>query len=136
MPDVANETFERLIKLAMDASHRAYCPYSHFAVGASLLAADGQTFSGCNVENSSFGLTSCAERNAVFQMIAGGQQQILAVVVYTPTSHPVNLCGACRQVIHQFGARCRILSVCNGPQRIDTTLDKLLPNAFGSESIK
>ena len=101
-----------------------------FRVGAAVLTNTGDVFSGCNVENASYGLTVCAERNAVFQMVANAQQQIQAIVIYTPTEDPATPCGACRQVINEFGPDARVISVCDGPERLETTLGKLLPNAF------
>jgi cytidine deaminase len=76
-------------------------------------------------------LTICAERNAVFHMVAEARQKIAAVVIYTSTQEPASPCGACRQVINEFGPETRVISVCDSPARIDTTLDKLLPGAFG-----
>src|SRR4051794_3476136 len=93
----------RLADAARAASAAAYCPYSRFAVGAAVLAADGRVFNGCNVENASFGLTICAERNAIAQAVAAGVREIVAVCVHTPTATPTPPCGACRQVIVEFG---------------------------------
>jgi cytidine deaminase len=83
------------------------------------------------VENASYGLTICAERNAIVHMVAEGAREIDTLVVYTPTQHPTAPCGACRQVINEFGPGCRIVCVCNGPERIDATLRELLPDTFG-----
>lgn len=121
----------RMIQHAQEACRYAYSPYSKFSVGAAVLAENGQIFSGCNVENASYGLTICAERNAVFQMIARSQRRIEAVVIYTRTPEPATPCGACRQVLNEFGPRAKVISVCDGPDRIETTLDQLLPSAFG-----
>src|SRR3954452_19801777 len=96
--------WQTLLAEAKAVSVRAYCPYSHFAVGAAVQTADGRVFAGCNVENASFGLTICAERNAIFQAVCAGARDIVAVAVYTPTKRPVSPCGACRQVIAEFGA--------------------------------
>jgi cytidine deaminase len=125
----------RLIEVAKSVSRSAYCPYSKFSVGAAVLTDSGDDFAGCNVENASYGLTICAERNAVFQMVAKSKQKIALVVIYTPTSKPTAPCGACRQVINEFGADARIIAVCDGKERIDTTLDKLLPDAFGPQNL-
>jgi cytidine deaminase len=95
-----------------------------------VLAANGQIFAGCNVENASFGLTICAERNAVFQAIAAGARDIVAVAVYTPTPDPVAPCGACRQVIVEFGAA-EVRSHCDGAGTLRWTARQLLPGAFG-----
>ncbi len=135
-PDMAtapglDSPLQRLIAEARRVAQRAYCPHSHFPVGAAVEAEGGELFAGCNVENASFGLTICAERNAVFQMVAHGHRQIRTVVIYTPTAEPTAPCGACRQVLNEFGPRARVVSVCDGPGLIDTTLERLLPHAFG-----
>ncbi len=132
LPGTAAEpALHRLIAEARRVAQLAYCPHSHFPVGAAVEAEGGQLFSGCNVENASFGLTICAERNAAFQMVAHGHRQIRTVVIYTPTAEPTAPCGACRQVLNEFGPRARVVSVCDGPGLIDTTLERLLPQAFG-----
>ena len=93
-----------LIEQAWQARERAYAPYSNFKVGACLLTAEGERFSGCNVENLSFGLTMCAERVAVGSMIAAvGRRDVVAVAVVADTEPPLSPCGACRQVLAEFG---------------------------------
>lgn len=131
MPTIPQSTLNELISQATGVSKNAYCEASEFPVGAAILTDKGDIYTGCNVENASYGLTSCAERNAIFQMVAQGGTRIAAVVVYTPTDKPASPCGACRQVINEFGPKARVISVCKGSKRIDTTLDKLLPHAFG-----
>lgn len=131
MPPISETLFNDLIAAAQHASTRAYCPYSKFLVGAAILTADGTIFSGCNVENASFGLTMCAERNALFQAVAAGHTQFACMVVYTPTPNPTAPCGACRQVINEFAPAVRVICVCQGPDRLTCTLDQLLPAAFG-----
>ena len=128
-------TENRMIEAAKAASRQAYCRYSKFRVGAAVLSSEGKIFSGCNVENASYGLTICAERNAVFQLAAAGQRRIAAVVIYTPTAKPTAPCGACRQVINEFGPRAEILSVCRGKQTLRARLDELLPEAFGPKNL-
>ncbi len=122
-----------LAEAAREAAARAYCPYSRFRVGAAVLAEGGPVFAGCNVENASYGLTICAERNAVFQAVArlGGQLVIRAVVIYTPTPEPTAPCGACRQVINEFGPDAEIRCICDGPRDLRFRLGELLPAAFG-----
>jgi cytidine deaminase len=124
---------EKMSVAAREAAARAYCPYSQFRVGAAVLTDQGSIYSGCNVENASYGLTICAERNAIFQAVAQapGPLVIQAVVVYTPTGSPTAPCGACRQVINEFGPAAVILSICDGDGRIDSSLGQLLPAAFG-----
>jgi cytidine deaminase len=122
--------WQRLADAARAAAAHAYCPYSGFPVGAAVLASDGSIASGCNVENASYGLTLCAERNAIFRAVADGAKSIVALVVYTPTPEPVAPCGACRQVIAEFGRDVRVRSICAGTGRVDYTLDELLPRRF------
>jgi len=126
-----------LLAAAREAAGRAYCPYSKFPVGAAILTDQGEIFSGCNVENASYGLTICAERSAVFQAIArtGIPLRITAVLVYTPTQTPTAPCGACRQVLNEFGPDAEFFGVCDGPGVIETTLQALLPDAFGPHNL-
>ena len=126
---------QRLEELAKTVSKRAYCPYSKFSVGAVVVTDTGEEFAGCNVENASYGLTICAERNAVFQMIANEKRKITLVIIYTPTPQPAAPCGACRQVINEFGPEARVISICDGAERIDTSLAQLLPQAFGPKNL-
>jgi cytidine deaminase len=125
----------QLEKAARAAAKKSYSPYSEFPVGAAVLAASGQIYAGCNVENASYGLCNCAERTAIFTAAAAGERRILAVAVFTPTAQPTSPCGACRQVINEFGPQARVISVCDSPARLDTTLDALLPDAFGPRNL-
>jgi cytidine deaminase len=127
----SQENLKRLKELAITVSRNAYSEYSKFPVGAVVVAESGDEFMGCNVENASYGLTICAERNAVFQMVAKGRKRIKLVVIYTPTQEPAAPCGACRQVINEFGPKARVISLCDSDKRLDTSVDKLLPDAFG-----
>ncbi len=108
---------------------RAYAPYSGFQVGAALLGADGSVHTACNVENASYGLTVCAERAAVARAVAGGVREYVAVAVVTSGGEPVAPCGACRQVLAEFGAGMRVVSEA-GDGRREWTLDELLPEPF------
>lgn len=130
-------TLEALTEAARRASENAYCPYSHFAVGAAVLTEEGQTFTGCNVENSSYGLTICAERNAAFNAVAHSEPgtRIVAVAIYTPTMTPAPSCGACRQVISELGPDAEVVSVCDGPDILRQTVSELLPNDFSERSL-
>ena len=98
---------EKLIELfckALEASKNSYSPYSKFPVGAAILSEDGRVFTGCNVENRSYGLTNCAERTAMFSAAAEGVRRISAIAIAAPKSdYPVGPCGACRQVLTVFG---------------------------------
>jgi cytidine deaminase len=126
-----------LVAAAKRAAMQAYCPYSGFPVGAAVLTDRGEIFAGCNVENASYGLTICAERNAIFQAVARGEGPlvILALVVYTPTSEPTAPCGACRQVINEFGPDAEVLAACDGPTVLSRLLGELLPQAFGPTNL-
>ena len=126
-----NETqWQRLAQAAKAVCVRAYCPYSRFPVGCAVLTGDGAIASGCNVENASFGLTSCAERNAIFRSIGDGATSIVAVLLYTPTPSPVTPCGACRQVIAEFGRDARVRAICDGAESLEYALRDLLPDGF------
>ena len=127
---------QALTNVAKKASRRAYAPYSRFRVGAAVLGRSGKIAAGCNVENASYGLTCCAERNAVFQLVVQGETAIRAVAIYTPTETPTSPCGACRQVLNEFGPEMVVVSVCDGQERIETTLSDLLPSAFGPKNFK
>jgi len=121
----------RLEAAARKAARRAYAPYSEFRVGAAVQAASGKIYAGCNVENASYGLCNCAERTAIFSAVAAGETRIVAVAVYTPTSTVTLPCGACRQVLNEFGPEAAVLGVCDSDKRITTTVSALLPDAFG-----
>ena len=124
---------ERLIAAACEVRGKAYVPYSGYAVGAAVLTEDGRLFTGVNVENSSYGLTVCAERTAVFKMISEGVQRIVAVAVCTENGG--SPCGACRQVLCEFAGDAPVwLSDTNGNVR-ETTLYALLPDHFGPEHL-
>ncbi|MBB5353503.1 cytidine deaminase [Haloferula luteola] len=96
-------SLERWIELAWEVREHAYAPYSQFRVGAVLVGSQGQCFQGCNVENLSFGLTNCAERVALGSAVAAGVREICQVVVVADTEIPISPCGACRQVLAEFG---------------------------------
>ncbi|MEI6105933.1 MAG: cytidine deaminase [Opitutae bacterium] len=122
---------QKLKAAAKAAAARAYAPYSKFRVGAAVLTGSGKIFSGCNVENASYGLCNCAERTAIFSAVAAGERRIRCVVVYTPTKTATAPCGACRQVINEFGPAARVISFCQGREELDVSLEALLPGAFG-----
>ena len=131
MPAPSPAMVRRLATAARRAAACAYAPYSEFSVGAAVLTAKGKVFSGCNVENASYGLCNCAERTAIFSAVAAGHRRITCVAVYTPTGKPTAPCGACRQVIYEFGPGARVISLCDGRERIDAPIGDLLPRAFG-----
>ncbi|HBJ80705.1 MULTISPECIES: cytidine deaminase [Pseudothermotoga] len=119
---------DELIELAIDAMKRAYVPYSNFRVGAVVVSKSGKIFTGCNVENASYGLSICAERVAIFSTIASGEE-IEKLVVVADTPQPVSPCGACRQVMSEFGDFEVVLANTNG-DIITTKVSDLLPHAF------
>lgn len=125
----------RLERAARAAAAASYSPYSRYPVGAAVLAGSGRIYSGCNVENASYGLCNCAERTAIFTAVAAGERTIRAVAVYTPTAEPTLPCGACRQAINEFGPDALVVSVCDSDRRHDTTLAALLPAAFGPQNL-
>lgn len=125
----------RLEKAARTAAKSSYSPYSKFRVGAAILAGSGKIYTGTNVENASYGLCNCAERTAIFTAVAAGERTVQAVAVYTPTPGATSPCGACRQVINEFGPTALIISVCDSAERSETTLDQLLPGAFGPKDL-
>jgi cytidine deaminase len=131
MPKISDTALRRLEKAAKAAAAKAYAPYSEFRVGSAVLGRTGKVYSGCNVENASYGLCNCAERTAIFTAVAAGETSVRAVAVYTPTPLPTAPCGACRQVIHEFGPEALVISVCDAKNRIETRLSALLPAAFG-----
>jgi len=122
-----------LKKAARQAAGRAYAPYSRFRVGAAILTESGKVFAGCNVENASYGLCNCAERTAIFSAVAAGERKLRlkCVLVFTPTTKATAPCGACRQVIFEFGPKARVISTCRSRDRQDRLITDLLPNAFG-----
>lgn len=130
---LAPATAERLLGTAREARQHAYAPYSKFRVGAAVLVEDGRVFAGCNVENSSFGLTVCAERNAVAAAVVAGGRPI-AVAVVTDDDH-VGPCGACRQVLAEFDQDMTVvLADHDGGDVRSVSLRELLPAAFRFES--
>jgi len=125
---------------ASAAMNNAYCRYSKFRVGAAVLTSDGEIFAGCNVENASYGLTICAERNAIFQAVAKGALsktlQLKALVVVTPTEKLTPPCGACRQVIYEFCEEADADIFIFGANNADSfKLSVLLPDAFGPKDV-
>lgn len=125
---------ETLLSLAQVARERSYSPYSGYAVGAALLAADGRVFQGCNVENASFGLTNCAERTAMFKAISEGATEFVAIAIAAEKSAPWP-CGACRQVLNEFAPDIRVLVTWQGNVE-EAALSQLLPHGFGPKELK
>ena len=125
---------------ARAAMKNAYCRYSKFRVGAAVLTPEGKIFAGCNVENASYGLTICAERNAIFQAVAKGaiakERKLKAVVIVTPTTKLTPPCGACRQVIYEFCEEDDAdIFIFGGAKVGSFKLSVLLPEAFGPKDV-
>lgn len=120
---------KELFEAALAACKNAYAPYSKFAVGAAVRTAGGSVFTGCNVENASYGLSCCAERCAIFAAITAGQRDITALCVVAATEEPVSPCGACRQVMTEFKIPKIILANTDGEFKIYTP-EELLPYGF------
>jgi cytidine deaminase len=122
---------KRLVRAARAACRRAYAPYSRFHVGAAVLTGKGTVYSGCNVENASYGLTNCAERTAIFTAVAseGSKVAIRAVAVHTNSDAPCAPCGACRQVIFEFGPDAVVLFSARGGLK-ELGIRDLLPYGF------
>ncbi len=134
MADITNEMRHILAEKAWQARKNAYAPYSHFKVGAAVLGVDGKIYTGCNIENVSYGLTNCGERTAIFKMVSEGCTEFVALALAgTDDPEQVTPCGACRQVMCEF---CRnideteIIFAGKDGQIIVETLDKLYPRPF------
>ena len=121
---------DTLKQKARTTINNAYVRYSNFPVACAYLDKNGQVYTGVNVENMSYGLTVCAERNAIFSAVTQGSQTIDTLVIYTPTASPTMPCGACRQVIKEFSSSARIVSICDGDEVVDVTIEDLLPGSF------
>ncbi|MCG8554027.1 MAG: cytidine deaminase [Proteobacteria bacterium] len=132
---VDDEITDRLSRAARQAAVNAYAPYSGFPVGAAALASNGKIYTGTNVENASFGLTACAERNAIFRAVGDGARSIVALAIFTPTFAPAAPCGACRQVLSEFGSGTVVTSVCDGGDSLRYAIEELLPLAFGPNDL-
>ena len=120
---------DELLAEALNVRATAYAPYSQFPVGAALETRSGRVFTGCNVENLSFGLTICAERNAVFAAVAAGEREFTRIVIVADSREPVTPCGACRQVLAEFSLEMEGRSVNLEGEEYVTRLDELLPRA-------
>ena len=125
---------QELLEAARSASRSAYAPYSNFQVGAAIQSENGTIYAGCNVENASYGLSMCAERNAVAAMISATEdRKIKKVAIASPNVKPCMPCGACRQVLREFG--CEEVIVENDSGIISYAFEEILPYSFGPESL-
>ena len=126
-------TREELKAAAVTMLDRAYCPYSHFAVGAALECSDGSVFTGCNIENASFGPTICAERTAVAKAVSEGHTDFVRIVVAGRCESFCVPCGVCRQVLREFAPDMEIICLNSKGEEQVFTLSELLPHSFGPE---
>jgi cytidine deaminase len=130
-------TIESLFAAARAVRERAYAPYSGFQVGAAILSRNGHTYLGCNIENAAYPSGTCAEQAAIAAMVAAGENEIAAIAIAGSAPAPCFPCGACRQRIREFanGDTKVIAGGTLGAERVETTLDQLLPHAFGPEQL-
>ncbi len=127
--------WQALRQAALAARARAHAPYSRFQVGAALLCEDGRIVAGCNVENASYGLTICAERNAVFAAVAAGCTRFVALAVISLAQEPVSPCGACRQVLLEFAPSFEVRCYGASSGELHETTAGLLPHAFSKRDL-
>ena len=133
--DELNKEDKNLLLEAKLAADLAYSPYSNYRVGAALLTKSGKIYSGCNIENASYGLGNCAERTAIFKAVSEGEKDIEAIVIVTRDGGIS--CGACRQVLNEFNPHMIVIAVDEkGKVHLETTLDQLLPSAFGPANLQ
>lgn len=125
---------EELIEAALAAREKAYAPYSRYKVGAAVRGASGRIYTGCNIENASYGLTNCAERTAIFKAVSEGERELACLAVAADSPQPASPCGACRQVMAEFGVG-RIIMVNLKGERLEVSLAELLPFAFAKSDL-
>ena len=131
---LTSEMRDELVRVAMEARQWAYAPYSHYPVGAALLADSGRIYSGVNVENAAYPNGICAERTAVYKAVSEGERHFIAIAVVTVNGGPP--CGACRQVMSEFGLEMQVLVADQtGKIVLDTDVAGLLPGAFGPDQL-
>lgn len=127
---------EELINIALEARKHAYVPYSEFEVGAAIVTKDGKVYKGANIENSSYGLTNCAERTAIFKAVSEGDRDLDSIAIVADTESPVSPCGACRQVMTEFFHPKAKVYLANLKGKVsETTIEELLPDAFKQEDL-
>ena len=129
-------TDETLVALAKEAMKHAYAPYSKFQVGAALLAKDGRVFTGCNVENASYGATNCAERTAIFKAVSEGCREFDAIAVVASSGEYIPPCGICRQVLAEFMPEGKVILDSDEKGMVTYLVRELLPSGFSAKDIK
>lgn len=126
-----DDTLRSILNLAKEVQNKAYAPYSDFKVGAAVLTASEKIYTGCNIENSSYSLTICAERVALFKAVSEGEKDIKTIFIIGPQNEPISPCGACRQVIFELAKDATIyLSNSDMTKVIETNAKELLPYGF------
>jgi cytidine deaminase len=126
---------ESLIAAAIQARERAYVPYSGYKVGAALLCKSGKIYTGCNVENASYGASICAERTAAVKAVSEGEQQFVAMAVVADGPVPGSPCGICRQFLYEFNPKLSLILADLRGNIIESTLERYLPEAFGPKHL-
>ena len=129
-------TDEKLVALAKEAMKNAYAPYSKFQVGAALLAKNGRVFTGCNVENASYGATNCAERTAIFKAVSEGYREFDAIAIVASSGDFASPCGICRQVLAEFMPEGKVILDSDEKGMVTYSVRELLPLGFTSKDIK
>ena len=129
-------TDEKLVALAKEAMKHAYAPYSQFQVGAALLAKDGRVFTGCNVENASYGATNCAERTAVFKAVSEGCREFDAIAIVASSGDHIPPCGICRQVLAEFMPEGKVILDSDEKGMVTYLVRELIPLGFTAKDIK
>jgi len=130
METITSEKMNELVGAAKIVRENAHAPYSGFKVGAAIIAASGRIYTGCNVENASYGLTICAERSAIARAISSGERQILAIAVVADSPEPAAPCGACRQVLVEFAGDIPVILENLKGRRVIYSLNELMPHRF------
>lgn len=133
---VPERFIRKLIREATKARERAYAPYSGIKVGAAVLADDGKIFSGCNIENASYGLSNCAERTAVFKAVSEGRTKLQMIAIVTEKDEESYPCGACRQVLLQFNPRMTVVMTSTTNKKRTMKLGDLLPHPFYPKQLR
>jgi len=130
--------YNNLIQKAIEARELAYCPYSNFKVGAAVLFEDGNIYTGCNIENASYGGTNCAERTAIFNAVSKGNRKLKAIALIGDTKAFTYPCGLCRQVISEFveDKDTKIIIIKNKDEYILKTFEEIMPGAFTKEDLE
>ncbi|MCF7858302.1 MAG: cytidine deaminase [Candidatus Cloacimonetes bacterium] len=119
----------KLKQAAKQAAQKAYVPYSGYKLGAAVLTKSDKIYTGCNIENSSYGLTNCAERTAIFKAVSEGETEFVEMVIYSDTKNLFYPCGACRQVISEFSSDMKI-SIISEKDELESDINELLPHSF------